>query len=144
MDERTPESGVEFRAVAQYDLVKNNTFNLFVECERYMRECLFDAQKERDLKFEDKFIGSLLTLYFDIMGKTDYIKELTHKDPYNKVYHLDDMIFFLRNPNQFKFKNALEYFILLRSFLEKQGFLFVETPRYSPEEMILRGLEKRQ
>lgn len=143
-EERTPMQGVEFRAVAQYDLVKENTLGLFIECERWLRDCLSDAQQERPFKNEDRFVGTVLTLYFDVMGKLDYIKEYVHHDANKRVYRLEDLTTFLREPHKLKFREGLEYFILLRMFLEKQGFLFVETPRYAAEEMILRGLEKRQ
>jgi hypothetical protein len=143
-EERTPEHGVEFRAVAQFDLVKQNTLELYIEGERWLRDCLSDAQQDRPFKNEDRFIGTMLTLYFDVMGKADYIKEYVHTDDKGKRYHIDDLIGYLRYPQKLKFKEGLEYFILLRIFLEKQGFLFVETPRYALEEMILRGLEKRQ
>ena len=143
-EDRSPDSGVEFRAVAQYDMVKQNTFNLYVECERHLRECLYDGHSERELSYEDRFVGSVLTLYFDLMAKGDYVREIKHVDAKGKEYHFEDMLGYLRNPKALAWFEALEYFILIRKFLEKQGVLFVETPRYKPQEMILYGLEKRQ
>lgn len=145
-DERPAESGVEFKTLPQYDAVKNNTFTLFVECERHLRECLYDvARNPNELPgYQDRFVGSLLTLYFDILAKENYIKEVKHVGLNGKTYDLDDLLKFLRNPSALDYREALEYFILLRKFLEKQGVLFVETARYKPEEMIVYGLEKRQ